>query len=218
MTTESKTEQHQLRETGPTTSRGRETRARLVAGARRVFEQKGYEQARIADFGVESGVATGTFYTYFPSKEAVFREIASDVVREMYDAMHAASPEGTVWDVVYQTHQRFVQSYRENADFIALIHARSVDIPFMRELRLRLREGFIGPGARAVARFQSEGLADRDLDPRLTIEVVAAMGDELCFQWFVLGRALADEETMVTLLTRLWLRAIGVPLEHMRTH
>lgn len=47
-------------------------RAILIA-ARRIFEDKGYEGARVADVAVAIGVAEGTIYTYFPTKDALVR-------------------------------------------------------------------------------------------------------------------------------------------------
>lgn len=118
-----------------------------------------------------------------------------------------------VYGLIYETHLRWVGAYRRNAGIIAQIYFQASTDPFMRELRLQLREGFIGPGARGLARLQQDGGAAADIDPRLTLEIIAGTGDELCFQRFVLGRELTDERTLVRLLTRLWFRAVGVDLE-----
>lgn len=201
------------REAGPLTSRGKARRAVLLEASRRVFEARGFEDARVADIVAEAGVAIGTFYTYFPDKETVFQEIASEVVLDMHRSLKTSDSARGIYELMYQTHVQFVDAYRRNAGIIGLIQAQSPTDASMRELRLQLREGFIGPGARGVARFQQMGLADKDLDPRLTLELIAPMAEELCFQRFVLNRELTDEKTLIELLTRLWLRAIGVDLD-----
>ena len=43
-----------------------------MAAARRVFERDGYFGARVADITAEAGVAHGSFYTYFASRQDVF--------------------------------------------------------------------------------------------------------------------------------------------------
>src|SRR4051794_2983245 len=59
----------------PLTPRGRRTRSALVSAARAVFERDGFVGARVTDIAAHAGVAHGTFYTYFDSKEAVFRDV-----------------------------------------------------------------------------------------------------------------------------------------------
>jgi AcrR family transcriptional regulator len=49
----------------------------LVKAAIEIFHQKGYAQARVSDIVARAGVAQGTFYLYFRSKEAVFRHICT---------------------------------------------------------------------------------------------------------------------------------------------
>ena len=67
----------------PVTARGQETRARLLAAAEKVFGERSYFQVTMADITREAGVGNGTFYLYFPSKEAVFRELVRDRGHEL---------------------------------------------------------------------------------------------------------------------------------------
>ena len=55
--------------TAPSTARGRRTRAALLDASRRVFERHGFVNAKISDIATEAGVAQGSFYNYFDSKE-----------------------------------------------------------------------------------------------------------------------------------------------------
>jgi AcrR family transcriptional regulator len=60
-------------------ARGRQTRSRLLVAGKRVFERDGFLQARITDIAAEAGVSHGSFYHYFETKEAIFREIAEGI-------------------------------------------------------------------------------------------------------------------------------------------
>ena len=48
-----------------------ETRAKIFAAATQLFAQKGYGAPTIADIAKAAGVAKGTFFVHFPSKDAV---------------------------------------------------------------------------------------------------------------------------------------------------
>jgi AcrR family transcriptional regulator len=56
------------------------TRGRLVDAARRVISRKGVETTTILDITEEADVGFGTFYNYFPSKEAILAATSSEAV------------------------------------------------------------------------------------------------------------------------------------------
>src|SRR5210317_803255 len=59
----------------PKTARGRKTRNKLLEAAEHEFGEKGYHEAGISGITYRAGVALGTFYTYFESKEEIFRAL-----------------------------------------------------------------------------------------------------------------------------------------------
>ncbi|HEY9553235.1 TetR/AcrR family transcriptional regulator [Allosphingosinicella sp.] len=65
----------------PRTERGRKTLRRLLKAAAREFGERGYHEAAITGITARAGVALGTFYTYFESKEEVFRALVRDMSR-----------------------------------------------------------------------------------------------------------------------------------------
>lgn len=64
--------------------RGQETRearrAQIKATALEVFSRRGYHQTSVSDLVDAAGVARGTFYLYFDSKEAIFLELLEDLL------------------------------------------------------------------------------------------------------------------------------------------
>lgn len=59
----------------PKTKRGRQTREKLLAAAEVEFGERGYHDAAINGITQRAGVALGTFYVYFESKEEIFRAL-----------------------------------------------------------------------------------------------------------------------------------------------
>jgi len=67
----------------PKTERGRRTRNKLLEAAEIEFGEKGYYEAGISGITNRAGVALGTFYTYFESKEEIFRALVRYMSRHI---------------------------------------------------------------------------------------------------------------------------------------
>src|SRR5579863_404045 len=74
---------------GPRSRKGIETRARLIAAAKEVFERDGFLDARISDIAEHAGLSHGSFYHYFESKEEVFREVAAGVEERLREPLYS---------------------------------------------------------------------------------------------------------------------------------
>ncbi len=61
----------------PKTARGRRTKEKLLEAAESVFGERGFHDAAISAITQRAGVALGTFYVYFESKEEVFRALVA---------------------------------------------------------------------------------------------------------------------------------------------
>lgn len=57
------------------------TRRQLIDAAIRVFAEKGVANSSIQEIAVAAGVANGTFYNHFPTKEAVMEAVAVQTAR-----------------------------------------------------------------------------------------------------------------------------------------
>ncbi len=62
-----------------------DTKVKLIDAAVKVFSEKGYFNTRVSDIVKEAGVAQGTFYIYFKSKEDAFLFIVNMVTSQMED-------------------------------------------------------------------------------------------------------------------------------------
>ncbi|WP_254886041.1 TetR/AcrR family transcriptional regulator [Streptomyces sp. NA02950] len=192
------------------------TRDALVAAARRVIERDGYLDARIVDIADEAGVATGSFYTYFTSKDDVFAAVLARLQDEMLHAGVGDSDDRgdggpkDLWQGVEDANRAYLDSYRRNAALMAAMEqAAAIDPQFMR-LRLERSRVFIDRSAAAIARLQQSDLADPELDPDITARALSAMVSRLAYATFALGESVPFD-TLVETVTRLWTNALRMP-------
>jgi AcrR family transcriptional regulator len=182
----------------------------VVQAARKVFEKKGYLPARVADIARSARVAHGTFYTYFSSKEDVFREIAVrlDAERSRQRSRSPGAHE-TPEQRVARANRGYFQFYKQNATILGVLEQVSSYHGEFRELRSEMRRDIYARSARAIGRLQEQGLVSADLDPRHTAAALGAMVDHFCYLWLVLGESF-DEETALVTLDQLCIRALGL--------
>lgn len=73
----------------PRTARGERTRRKLLDAAAAEFAENGFHAGSISAITRRAGAALGSFYTYFDSKDAIFRALVSD----MSEAVRVAARE-----------------------------------------------------------------------------------------------------------------------------
>src|SRR6476659_9163652 len=69
----------------PRTARGERTLRKILDAARDEFGQHGFSDSSIVGITQRAGVALGTFYTYFDSKEALFQALVRDMSAQVRD-------------------------------------------------------------------------------------------------------------------------------------
>lgn len=160
----------------PRTGRGWRTRKKLLDAAERIFGERGFHDTSIADITRAAGVGLGTFYVYFPSKEAIFVELVKDMGHEMRRRLHeasAAAPDRAraeeagfraFFDFVAQ-HPNLYRIVRE-CEFVAPQEYRAWYQRLAERYRARLTE------AMEAGEF-------RRLDPELVAYCLMGMGDFL---------------------------------------
>lgn len=74
----------------PTTAKGRATRQAILDAAEEVFGELSYDRASISEITRRAGVAQGTYYLYFPDKQAAFVELVRQLNHDLRLAIRTA--------------------------------------------------------------------------------------------------------------------------------
>jgi AcrR family transcriptional regulator len=195
----------------PVSARGARTRTALVQASREIFERDGFLDARITDITARAGVAAGSFYTYFTSKEEALAAVLEDVEEEMlHPRLRELADGDDAISVIEAANRAYLAAYRRNAKLMALMEQVShIDEDF-RRLRLRRARAFTQRNARALVRLQQQGVADPGLDPQLAARALSAMVSRIAYLRYVQGFGSESPEALVSMLTRLWAGALGI--------
>jgi len=157
----------------PRTKRGLETQKAILRAAESVIGAQGYAASSISDITRAAGIAQGTFYIYFDSKEHVFRELViemgrltrktlSDAVVGAPDRLGAerlglrafleiAATRPTLYNIVEEA--RFVDPDSYHAYFTSFARG------YARNLAAAAREGEIRPGNAEIRAWALMGMA-----------------------------------------------------------
>ena len=192
----------------PTTARGIRTRAALVDAARVVFERDGFVGSRLTDITKEAGMATGTFYTYFQSKDEIFKAVLEAVQDEM---LHPGMPHVADDDpiaVIEASNRAYLTAYHRNRHLNRLMQEVAWINPEFMELRQQRSRLFAERNARSIADLQKRGLVDASLDPLMTSKALSSMVSRLALDCLVFDND--DLERVVETVNRLWVNALGL--------
>ncbi|EIW18932.1 MULTISPECIES: TetR family transcriptional regulator [Pelosinus] len=80
-------------------------KSRLLSAAKEVLAEKGLEKATISDIVKRAGMAQGTFYLYFSSKNALIPAIANDLLQTM---LHKIKKEQVLSDDIWSFFHKMI--------------------------------------------------------------------------------------------------------------
>ena len=199
-----------VRVNGELTNRGQRSRAALIAAARTVFERDGFQNARITDISKLAGMAHGSFYTYFSSKEEIFQEVIKDLLVELMGAgsPRAENGEGVVARIE-RANRLYLEAYQRHA---RLLRTWDEVATFNDDLAALLRLGqlqFVSRAERTLQKLQREGRLDPSVDPHYAATALTSMVGGFARTWFITGEEF-ELDHAVTQLTKLWINAVGL--------
>lgn len=166
------------------TSRGVETRQRLLAAAEQVFGDLGYHDASIVKVTEAAGVGQGTFYLYFGSKQDIFDELVRDLNRRIRHAMSEAAARGET------RFEREILGFRGYFEFAVrhpglykiIRQAAFVSPDIFRWHYDRVSERYVASLRDAVDRRELG-----PIDPEVAAWALMAVGEMIGMRWIVWG-------------------------------
>src|SRR4051812_34247257 len=75
-----------------------EAESRILEAARREFETRGYDGARMQEIADAAGISKASLHYYFRSKDKLFERIFEEALQEYLPIVHALSDDSLDWE------------------------------------------------------------------------------------------------------------------------
>jgi AcrR family transcriptional regulator len=164
------------------TRRGAATRQRLLEAAESVFAELGYHDASIVKITEAAGVAQGTFYLYFSSKQEIFEELVRDLNRRVRHAMATGAERGrTRREAELLGFRGYFEFTAEHAALYRIIRqAEFVSPQTLHDHYQAIASGYVA----ALESAMDRGEVAR-MDPEVLAWALMGMGELLGMRWIV---------------------------------
>jgi TetR/AcrR family transcriptional repressor of nem operon len=149
---------------------GEETRARIFLAAVKLFAEHGYEGTSVDRIVAAAGVAKGTFFIHFATKEAVIRELQKNQVVSARAARDAIMKKGgTAVDALRTTVTALGREVAKNRELSRAVIAANIVNPVLGGFAESVFGGIIQEMTDDVRRAQKDG----ELTSQVPAEIIA---------------------------------------------
>ena len=182
-------------------------RGRVLRAATRSFLRDGYRSS-VDDIARRAGVAKQTLYHHFPSKDALFKEVANGLTARILVELEAGAE-------LRASLIAFGMAYRRRvlgAEGLAMFRTLTAEVPRFRALARALYAGGAGETVRRIAQLLSGAMSSGELrrdDPQFAAELLLSMlaGHERVKRLYGVSGAASAESRRVTRIVDCFLRA-----------
>src|SRR5688572_150861 len=165
--------------------RGNDKRERILAAAERVFARRGFFAARVSEIAKDAGVADGTIYLYFKSKDDLLISLFEQRMKQVNSTLRAAvaSTERPIDQLraVIRAYLQLVHDEPAAAEVLTIELRQSNK--FMKEYENSEFADFLRMLGSLIAKGQEAGELDDTVPAHVAARMIFGMLDELALAW-----------------------------------
>jgi TetR/AcrR family fatty acid metabolism transcriptional regulator len=198
------------RTNGTTRATVTDKREAILRAAVKVFARKGYFNSKVADIASEAGIADGTVYLYFKSKDEVLRSVfdrtMEDFISEGRDQLSVihAPQEKLRW--LAHFHLRKLGADR-NLAIVFQVELRG-STKFMEEFSEKGFRDYLDVIRRVIEEGQSRKEFRQDINPKTAAKIFYGALDEMVTNW-ILSKKSYPLEPFADEVLKVFLGGIG---------
>jgi AcrR family transcriptional regulator len=155
---------------------------RLLAAAEELFGARSYQKTTVADICTRAGMATGSFYAHYGSKEEIFAAVVRGINADLRAAMRKAleSTDGGQRARERECFRAFFEMLSARPWIDRIVRESEFVAPWLfREYYEHLARGY----ARGVRTAQLAGEVDVRYDPEVIAYVYTGIGNFVGMRW-----------------------------------
>ncbi len=166
------------------TSVGGDKRERILAAAERIFARHGFFAARVSEIAKEAGVADGTIYLYFKSKDDLLISLFEQRMTQVNEQLHAAVAGKPPVEALRAFIRRYLQLVHDepSAAEVLTIELRQSS-KFMKEYENPQFADFLRNLGGIIAAGQEQGVFDSAIPSHVAARMIFGIVDELSLAW-----------------------------------
>jgi TetR/AcrR family transcriptional regulator, fatty acid metabolism regulator protein len=171
-------------------ARGGDKRERILRAAIKVFAKNGFYDTRVSEVAKAAGVADGTIYLYFKSKDELLRSLFEDRVETLLSFMKAELPKQTSAPGklrrIIEMQLGVLEGERDLAEVFTVILRQSTKV--LKEYAAPKFTAYLDLIAAVVSEGQAAGDFRTDVPPLIVARATWGALDGIALTW-ALGRA-----------------------------
>lgn len=151
-------------------------REQILDAAARVFAEKGYHEAGIADIATDLGIGHGTFYRYFENKKDIVSQAVEMAVRRIDETVLEEDPESSDTLAEYRAqiervYLRLFTLQDRHPHLIRFLYRQATDATRLGSAL----DGFLGYTARLIRNGIDKGFLRQDIDVDIAGQALVAV-------------------------------------------
>jgi len=163
----------------------KDRRASILDAALRTFVQRGYSETKVAEIASEAGVAEGTLYNYFPSKEdlllALFDEKWGRIIHDIKKKIIRVDNPNDQLKAIFSTVVKLFKKNRHIAELF-MIDIKQSSI-FLNNYTINRIVEFIDIIEEILKEGKRKGIYRKDLDTRVAKMVIFGAAQGILLSW-----------------------------------
>jgi TetR/AcrR family fatty acid metabolism transcriptional regulator len=176
-----------------------ERRAAILDAAIETFAQRGFHHARVSDVARQAGVADGTIYLYFKSKDDLLISLFEEKMEEIVQTFRA---EVTLHETSQDRLRCFIELHLKMvAERPSLAEVMTVELrqssKFMREYKAPQFGAYLTLLGEIISYGQQRGEISSSFDPSITRRIIFGAIDELSLYWVSIKKPQHDLERVI---------------------
>lgn len=173
--------------------RGVDKRARILKSAIKVFARKGFHETKVAEIARTAGVADGTIYLYFKSKDDLLISVFEETVEELSsrlttDLVSLPDTASKIRHIV-KSQLGIIKAQRDLAEVLSITLRQSNR--FLRQFAAPKFSAYLDIISAVIEQGQQRGEVRADVSPRVVARALYGALDGLLMTW-ALGRSPAS--------------------------